>query len=198
MDPAMQTRSERRILAKSLSLYSLTASIEFRRWIPYHIISLNRTDWCSGMLKCIWEVLGLNLSWDTGYLNWGFPWISSVLHKNSWVVPRFRHDCFLPNTFQFIIIHLSSSHPTLYSFDPEKASLNNIQKTPDTVFVWRPWPPLLQTPSLLLICFLPSPFHFLLLWIILYIFCNFVPGLPTCLISSARFLPHNLFCYCTV
>jgi hypothetical protein len=49
------------------------------------------------------ELLGLNIDWDTRYLDRGFSRISAVTPYR--IVSRLGHDCFLPDPFQFIIRH---------------------------------------------------------------------------------------------
>jgi hypothetical protein len=47
----------------------------------------------------------------------GFP---LYIHPNAGIIFQLFHDRFVLNPSQFIIIHLSSYHPMLYSFDVER------------------------------------------------------------------------------
>jgi hypothetical protein len=70
---------------------------------------------------CCQKVLALilGLSWVRFFR--GFP---QSFRANTGRIHRSGHHCSLPNPFQFIV-HLSSHHPTLYTLDTEKVSLNN-------------------------------------------------------------------------
>jgi hypothetical protein len=52
---------------------------------------------------CIWEVLGLNLGWDTDYSDR----FLMVFLSPSNQIPTLGHGYFLPNLFQFIILQSS-------------------------------------------------------------------------------------------
>jgi hypothetical protein len=67
----------------------------------------------------ILDVLGSNLDLGTNYSDWDYPSFSRLPQTSTGTVPSLHHDRFLPYPFQFII-HLSSSHLTLYDLDTDK------------------------------------------------------------------------------
>jgi hypothetical protein len=70
-------------------------------------------EWLTLLLR-IREVSDLNLGPETGYLDWGFSWFSSVRpHKCRYSTSKLGHCRFHPHPFQFVI-YQSSFHSTLY------------------------------------------------------------------------------------
>jgi hypothetical protein len=69
---------------------------------------------------------------ETGYRDWGFPWVSSVSPGKCWdSTLKLDHDRFLPHSLQFIV-HISTLYSTLYNLTHRKASLNKLQRKKQT------------------------------------------------------------------
>jgi hypothetical protein len=58
-------------------------------------------EWLALLLR-IWEVLGSDFGSETGYVDLGFSWFSSVPPGKCMDI-KLGHSCFLPYPFQFII-----------------------------------------------------------------------------------------------
>jgi hypothetical protein len=61
---------------------------------------------------CVWEVLSLDIGWDSGYpeVHCGS---TQSLQTNAWILPQIDHDHFIPSIFHFII-HVLPYHLTLH------------------------------------------------------------------------------------
>jgi hypothetical protein len=90
----------------------------------------HRTSWLTLQLRI--REFPVSILGPGNRLSWLCSWISSARPgecRDSTL--KLCCDCFLPNPFQFIVIHLSSYHPiilssSLYSLVTEKASLNKL------------------------------------------------------------------------
>jgi hypothetical protein len=100
------------------------------RWLPFKVSALKQilstpsshdteepnvvVKWLALML-CIRVIPGSDLSLETGYHHWDFSWFSSVTPGKCRDCPlKLGQDCFLPNSFPFII-NLSPFHLTVYN-----------------------------------------------------------------------------------
>jgi hypothetical protein len=66
-------------------------------------------------------------------MNKGFHGFLQSLQENVGIVPILGQDPFFPNPFQFMNIHQSSHHPTLYCLDTEQVIKNPTKKTTTTL-----------------------------------------------------------------
>jgi hypothetical protein len=72
--------------------------------MPYYMTSWKTGWWSSNGLDSFWSILSSNPSWNTAFPDWGFHGFPESLQVNA-VAPQLGHSCFLPNSFQFVIIH---------------------------------------------------------------------------------------------